>query len=306
MSISKHTMGGFALPLVLIILAMLTALSFGLTRMVSTNMQLLQERKIEWAEEMQIMDALDKAVHVLLVGKYDPISVSFESTSLPLNGTPASINRLTVRVQSWSGLYGLSLMGDKNTNAVFQQMMDAKRAQQLSAELSDWIDEDDRRRFRGGEAADYASKRMPQRPRNAPLRSIDELLELPSVTPEMMNGSGDTPGLRDIFLAGGDDNFDLGTAPDILVGPVLGLSDNTAREVIQARKEADWSKVRFLIDENHWAFNDHPPFYKGLMYRLGFESNRGVSSRVQLKLTPYDPQGLYKIIDWQVPDYRYE
>ena len=306
MNISKYRIGGFALPLVLIILTMLTALSFGLTRMVSANMQLLQERKTQWAEEMLIRDAFEEVVLVLLVGEYDPRSVRFESTVLPLNNTPTNINGLVVRIQSWSGLYSLSLLGHKNTSTVFQQLTDGKSALQISAELSDWIDEDDRRQFRGGEAADYASKKASQRPRNAPLRSIDELLELPSVTPDMMNGSDDVPGFRDIFLAGGEDNFDLGTAPDILIGPLLGLSDNTVREVIQAREEGDWSKVRFLIDENHWVFNDHPPFYKGLKYRLEFENNRGVTSRVQMKLSPYDPQGLYTIIDWQVPDYPYE
>ncbi|MEZ7972555.1 MAG: type II secretion system protein GspK [Pseudomonadales bacterium] len=306
MDTSRDTVNGFALPLVLIILALLTALSFGLTRLVSANMGLLQERKTEWAEELQVRDALDKAVHMLLVGKYDPKSVNVGSATLPLNGAPATIGGLTLRVQSWSGLYSLSSIGHQNTNAVFRQMMDSKSAQQLSAELSDWIDEDTRRRFRGGESSDYASRKMPQRPRNAPLRSIDELLELPSVTPDMMNGSDNTPGFRDIFLAGGEDNFDLGTAPDILVGPVLGLSGGTASEVIKARKAADWSKVRFLVDENHWVFNDYPPFFKGLNYRLEFENKRGVTSRVQVKLTPYDPQGLYAIIDWQVPDYPYE
>ena len=306
MDTSRDTVNGFALPLVLIILALLTALSFGLTRLVSANMGLLQERKTEWAEELQVRDALDKAVHMLLVGKYDPKSVNVGSATLPLNGAPATIGGLTLRVQSWSGLYSLSSIGHQNTNAVFRQMMDSKSAQQLSAELSDWIDEDTRRRFRGGEGADYATKKMAQRPRNAPLRSIDELLELPSVTPDMMNGGDNTPGFRDIFLAGGEDNFDLGTAPDILVGPVLGLSGGTASEVIKVRKAADWSKVRFLVDENHWVFNDYPPFFKGLNYRLEFENKRGVTSRVQVKLTPYDPQGLYAIIDWQVPDYPYE
>lgn len=306
MNTSRGKVNGFALPLVLIILALLTALSFGLTRLVSANMGLLQERKTEWAEELQLRDALDRAAYMLLVGKYDPKSVSVESTILPLNGAPAMIDGLTVRVQSWSGLYSLSLIGHQNANAVFRQMMDSKSAQQLSAELSDWIDEDTRRRFRGGEGSDYATRKLPQRPRNAPLRSIDELLELPSVTPDMMNGSDSMPGFRDIFLAGGEDNFDLGTAPDILVGPVLGLSGATASEVIKARKDADWSKVRFLVDENHWVFNDHPLFYKGRNYRLAFENKRGVTSRVQLKLTPYDSQGLYAIIDWQVPDYPYE
>ncbi len=303
---TKSTCSGFALPLVLIVLALLTALSFGLTRIVSANTQLLQERKDAWAQELQLRDTLEHVVLVLLAGEYDPRSVQLDETVLPLNNVTVKVNDRNIRIQSWSGLYSMSLLSHRNVDAVLQQFLDRKSAQEVSAELGDWIDQDDRAGFRGGEAADYRSRRLPQRPRNAPLRSIDELLELPSVTPAMMNGDDETPGLRDLFLAGGEDNFDLGTAPDVLIGPVLGLRGDAAREVVKARNAGNWSQVLFLVDRNHWSFNDHPPFYKGLKHRLDFESDRSVTSRVQIELTPFDPDSLYAIIEWQVPDYPYE
>lgn len=297
---------GFVLPLTLIVLALLTALSFGLSRMVSERMHDLQARKSLWAEEKHIKDSLEQTVLALLVGRYDEQNVYHQGKSIPLNNLPSSVNGLTLRAQSWSGLYSLSLIGEANTVGVFKSMMSQEEALNVAAELGDWIDEDDRRRFRGKEAADYRSERKSQMPRNAPLRSIDEFLELPSVTPEMMNGSEGSFGLKDIFLAGGEDNFDLGTAPEILIGPVLGVDKARAREIIKARNERDWKKVRFLVDENHWVFNDHQIFYKGLKYRFVFEGKNGVNSRAQVELTPFDPDGLFSIIDWQVPDYTYQ
>ena len=80
---------------------------------------------------------------------------------------------------------GWILIGAGALEGVLKSIMGSKEAAQVTAELRDWMDEDDRRRFRGFERADYSSDGLPQRPRNAPLRSIDELLELPSVTPSL-------------------------------------------------------------------------------------------------------------------------
>lgn len=306
MHTSRQATLGFVLPLTLIVLALLAALSFGLSRMVSERVLDMQVRKDQWSNEKQIRNTLEQSVLALLVGNYGPQNVQHDGKVIPLNNESIGIDGFDIKIQSWSGLYSLSLMGELGVRGVLEQMLDSRDAQSISAELGDWIDEDDRRRFRGLERADYVSARMPQRPRNAPLRSIDELVELPSIQPYMMNGSDTKPGLRDIFLAGGEDNFDLGTAPDILIGPVLGLDRQRVREVIEARKNQEWSKVRFLVDETHWVFNDHPVFYKGRKYRFVFEGKNGLKARTQVELTPFDLEGLFSIIDWQVPDYKYE
>lgn len=306
MNTCRSVNGGFALPLVLITLALLTALAMGLTKMVSANSLFLQERKTAWEEEKQVRDTLNLLVLNLLTGDYTETSVKTEDLEIPLNSQPIEINDATVKVQNWSGLYGLSLLGTSDVEQVMRQFFDGKTAAEIGAQLSDWVDEDDRRQFRGYERADYSSEGLPQRPRNAPLRSIDELLELPAVSAEMMSGDERRPGLADLFLAGGEDNFDLGTAPDELLGPVLGLDANQEREVLAARRRQDWAEVIFRVGDSHIAFNNHPPFHKGYKYRLDFESNRSVASRVHIELSPYDPDSLFKVIEWQVPWNRYE
>lgn len=306
MGTNRKSSLGFVLPLTLIVLALLSALSFGLSRMASESLKNLQARKQLWAEEKQVRNVLDKTVFILLVGSYDPQNVKYNDEVMPLNNTPFSVDGFSVRVQSWSGLYSLSFLGEVGVKSVLGAIMDIGDAQRITAELGDWIDQNDRRRFRGMERADYQGKRMLQSPRNAPLRSIDELVELPSVKPVMMNGQGNKLGLRDIFLAGGEDNFDLGTAPDILIGPVLGLDNQNVREILKARRKSEWSNVRLLVDGNHWAFNDHPIFYKGLKYRFVFEGKNGFTSRAQVKLAPFGSEAVFSIIDWQVPSYNYE
>ena len=297
---------GFALPLVLIVLALLTALSFGLTRLVAANADLLTISRHDWEEERRQRDTIEEVVFMLLVGSYDQQSIHHGGRQVRLDGAVTRLNGVDIRVQSWSGLYSMALLGDQRIDEVLAQLVDSVQAAKISAEIGDWMDTDDRQRFRGREAAGYARSRLSMRPRNAPLRSVEELPELPSVTPALYYGSDDSPGLRDLFLAGGEDNFDLGTAPEVLIGPVMGLSDNAAGELIEARNDGDWSKVRFLIDENRWVFNDHGPFYKGLGYRFEIMGDNNRVSRMQVELTPYAWESLYGFVDWQHPDIHHE
>ena len=303
---TNQSHGGFALPLVLIVLALLTVLSMGLSRLVSMDMDFLRERISVWEYELEISNATESIVFVLLTGEYGYQSVGNGEVELPLNGRPAEINGQRVWIQSWSGLYSMALLGVNRLEGVLGELTNSQRARQISAELADWVDEDDRRRFRGRERADYANEGLRQRPRNAPIRGVDELLELPSVSVRLMNGSDGKPGLADLILAGGEDNFDVGTAPDVLIGPVLGLPEPITRELIAARSDGQWSKVLFLIDQNHWSFNHHPPFYKGQKYRMDFQSDRGVTARVEIELKPYATRRLYHLIEWQVPYREYE
>jgi hypothetical protein len=57
--------------------------------------------------------------------------------------------------------------------------------------IVDWVDADDIKRTAGAESADYGSLSNPYKAKNGPLNSLDELLLVRGVTPEMLYG-GDT------------------------------------------------------------------------------------------------------------------
>lgn len=54
--------------------------------------------------------------------------------------------------------------------------------------IVDWIDSDNERRPGGAESADYEALAVPYSARNAPMESIDELLKIQGVTPELFYG----------------------------------------------------------------------------------------------------------------------
>ena len=59
---------------------------------------------------------------------------------------------------------------------------------QIADAILDWIDKDDRPRAYGAESAYYENLEPAYRPRNGPLSSLDELLLVQGVTPELLYG----------------------------------------------------------------------------------------------------------------------
>lgn len=72
--------------------------------------------------------------------------------------------------------------------------------------ILDWIDSDEDRRPGGAESAEYESLAIPYSCKNAPMDTIDELLKVQGVTPELFYGEDDNHnGMLDV---GEDDNED--------------------------------------------------------------------------------------------------
>lgn len=60
--------------------------------------------------------------------------------------------------------------------------------EEISNAVLDWIDSDEERRVGGAESADYQGLAIPYSARNAPLESVDELLQIQGITPALFYG----------------------------------------------------------------------------------------------------------------------
>ena len=60
--------------------------------------------------------------------------------------------------------------------------------EEISNAILDWIDSDEERRVGGAESADYQGLAVPYAARNAPLESVDELIQIQGITPELFYG----------------------------------------------------------------------------------------------------------------------
>lgn len=302
----KSSNSGFVLPLTLIVIALLSSLSFGMSQMVRNDMEDINLRKSLWEDEKLALDVMHQSIYILTVGDYKEQEVASENTILPLNGKPSQMGNAVVSIQDGAGLYSFAVFNHEKFKRIVERLADKDTALKVSMELADWMDIDDRRQFKGKEQANYISEGLLQSPRNKPVRNIDELIELPSMTSEIMNGHNNQKGLRNLVKAGGGAHFNVATAPQILVGPVLGIATDRESQILAARERRDWKSVLSLVDQNNWAFNGRHPFAIGKRFRLLIKGKSGYQIRGQVELTPYHDAGVFGVIEWQAPDYPYE
>ena len=292
---------GFVLPLTLIIIALLTVLSMGISQMARHAVNDARQRRDFYENELALRDAAQWALYQLLAGTPKFRTVRAGRLILPIDGRPVRWQGITVRVQDGAGLMGLGIYRQQPFRQLLQQLTNKTQAETIAARLGDWIDANQRTRFRGMEAADYLKAGLPMQPRNAPLRTLDELLEVPGVTSALYNGRHGKPGLRDFLLAGGSDHFNLATAPVLLVGPMLGFKGDKLRQVLALRRKGDWDLLRRLVGYNV-AFNDSPPFTPGFQFRMIIRDANGATARALFRLTP-DKEVPYERMLWQYPDH---
>lgn len=291
---------GFVLPITLVILSLLTVLSMGLSQMARQDVAKVRQRQQILNDEIQLKSAHQWALYHLLTGKPEYNIKHNASIILPVDNRPVMYHHIEIRVQDVAGLMGLYYYQPQRFEQLLNQLTNKQHATQIAAQLKDWIDKDTLTSYQGMEAADYLKAQQPMLPRNAPIRSLDELLELPAMTPALFNGNYKQPGLRDLLLAGGVTEFNITTAPDILLGPMLGIKGKKLAQVQTLKKANDWQHLQQIIDKIG-RFFESPPFYQAFQYRIILTAPDGHKARSLIQLTPHKAKP-YQQKMWQYPD----
>jgi general secretion pathway protein K len=142
--------------------------------------------------------------------------------------------------------------GGNNTNeihSIFLRLLlsgefgieDESEAQSIIDALIDWIDEDDQESDLGAESGFYQLLDKPYSCRNGPVRSIEELLLIKGITPELLFGTKGKKGLADYLTVNGSDGkVNLNTAPLLVIKSMDTLiSDDLLVALAEYRKEQE-------------------------------------------------------------------
>lgn len=121
----------------------------------------------------------------------------------------------------------------------------------VAAAVLDWRDPDDVRRFHGAEAADYPDTK----PRNGPFQSVDELLLVRGVSPDVFET------VRPLLTVAGGATVNANTA-SLAVLRCLGLPDR-ARAVLQKYREGPDGRRGTADDGIFRAVGDLPAVLTG-------------------------------------------
>jgi general secretion pathway protein K len=115
--------------------------------------------------------------------------------------------------------------------------------------ILDWIDKDDRHRVNGAESDYYQGLSPGYSAKNGPLDSLEELMKVKGVTPELFYGSEEyeskessdkdnAPGLARIFTIQGVSQFNPNTAERAVLE--IMYPENQVEEILSKKEERGW------------------------------------------------------------------
>lgn len=100
--------------------------------------------------------------------------------------------------------------------------------------ILDWIDANELHRLNGAESDYYLGLPAPYRAKNRPFDSVEELAQVKGVTPELLYGTPDRPGLAEFLTVAGSGRVNLNTAsPTVL--RALGFARAEVDLIVQGR-----------------------------------------------------------------------
>jgi general secretion pathway protein K len=187
--------------------------------------------------------------------------------------------------------------------------------------ILDWLDADDLYRANGAENDYYRSLKEPYDCKNGPLDSVEELLLVKGVTPELFYGKKatnkaeggakvDQIGLKEIFsIYAPGDQIDINSAPYPVLRGVLGIPEEISRLMVTAREEKGFESQQDILQRvpelaqfygdigRLISFRSLTPYYTIESRAKSKEGGSVRGLKVIIKVDPKE-RGGHKIIQW--------
>lgn len=208
------------------------------------------------------------------------------------------------RIESEGGKIDINFVSEEMLKEVLKNGgLSPEEAGSVGDAIFDWRDEDDMPRTNGAESAYYASLAYPVKPRNGKLRSVDELLSVKGVTPEIFGSL-----LSRIFTVHGfSPSLDINAAPVEVLRVLPGFTPQAADAVVARRRETPFRSTaevaQFLTAKgvpttalSTFSFNRSSRVYTiTAVGKVGDRIARGIECRVEIAGT--GPKSV-KILRW--------
>ncbi len=175
---------GFALVLVVWVLALLSLMVIGFSGQVRTGSSMLSTATGQYKVKALSEAALQRGIHALFnPGQTQSWKLDGQEYEFAYAGA-----QLFFSIQSEGGKIDLNSASDELLMGLFQTIVqdrDDITAEELLDQLRDWQDEDDLSRLQGAEFNDYELDKAGYGPSNMPLRSVLEFQQLLGVDQEI-------------------------------------------------------------------------------------------------------------------------
>jgi general secretion pathway protein K len=241
-----------------------------------------------------------------------------DGRSYPL---PFNQGTCEIRMMSEAGKVNINVVSEFMLRKIIGQLgLEGEAKDTVVDSILDWRDPDDFQRLNGAENDYYQSLKEPYNCKNGNLDSVEELLLVRGVTPDLFygrkgikkeeEGSIDRIGLKDIFsIYSFGEQIDINSATPLVLNVVLGIPKEVSRQTVKAREEKGFESQQDLLQRvpelspligeigRFILFRSALPYYT-VESRAKF--NEGGSVRGLKTIVKIDPRekGGYKIVQW--------
>jgi general secretion pathway protein K len=108
--------------------------------------------------------------------------------------------------------------------------------------IQDWRDQNEEYRLNGAESDYYQSLPVPYRSKNGDFDSVDELLQVKGVTPEIFHGRPESPGLAEYLTVAGVGAINVNTVSPVMLR-ALGFAQAEASLLVAGRPYLDLTSL---------------------------------------------------------------
>ena len=225
-----------------------------------------------------------------------------------------------IKVVSEAGKVNINVVSESMLRKIIDQLGWEQETRDIVVDsILDWRDPNDFHRVNGAEEEYYQSLKEPYHCKNGNLDSVEELLLVRGVTPDLFYGKkelkkeeeeekkADRVGLQDLFsIYSTGEQVDINSATPLVLKFVLGIPTEVSQQVVKAREEKifkDLTDLEQRVPEIKPFVNKNFLFRPFLAYytiesRAKFQEGGSVRSlKAIVKIDPKEKEG-YKIIQW--------
>jgi general secretion pathway protein K len=326
---------GVALIMVLWVIAILSVVVFEFCFAMRTEVHITNNYKEELQCYAMAKGGIERAITELIY-KHDPRVQQIRKTLLSQESAqdqkewvadgrsyPLPFNQGTceMRIMSEAGKVNINIVSEFMLRKIIGQLgLEGEDKDIVVDSILDWRDPDDFHRVNGAESEYYQSLKEPYNCKNGNLDSVEELLLIRGVTPDLFygrkgikkeeEGSVDRMGLKDIFsIYSFGEQIDINSATPLVLNVVLGIPKEVSQQIVKAREEKTFENQQDLVQRvpevspfigeigRFILFRSAMPYYT-IESRAKFKEGGSVRGlKTIVKIDPREKGG-YKIIQW--------
>jgi general secretion pathway protein K len=326
---------GVALIMVLWVIAILSVVVFEFCFAMRTEVHITNNYKEELQCYAMAEGGIERAITELIY-KHDPRVQQIRKTLISQESAqdqkewvadgrsyPLPFNQGTceMRIMSEAGKVNINIVSEFMLRKIIGQLgLEGEDKDIVVDSILDWRDPDDFHRVNGAESEYYQSLKEPYNCKNGNLDSVEELLLIRGVTPDLFygrkgikkeeEGSVDRIGLKDIFsIYSFGEQIDINSATPLVLNVVLGIPKEVSQQIVKAREEKAFENQQDLVQRvpelspfigeigRFILFRSAMPYYT-VESRAKFKEGGSVRGlKTIVKIDPREKGG-YKIIQW--------